>query len=472
MKTRLLVVSAIAFVLATLAIFNGCSGGKSTTTSNMGTVNLTVSDPPTCAAPSGPYSHVYVTIRDVKIHQSANAGANDPGWVDLTPNLSSAPMQVDLLGLASNKCFLATLGSKVELQAGHYQQIRVFLSDTSDFNKVSGNSCTGHDVNCVILGSDSSEHTLNLSSESQTGIKIPSGQLAGGQFTIGAGEAKDLNIDFDACASIVVAAGGYRLKPVLHAGEVHLTSVSVTGTLIDSISNTSIIGGKAIVALEQKDAGGTDRVIMQTTPDANGNFALCPVPDGTYDVVAVAVNGAGVAYAATIVSGVQPGSAIGNIPMVAQTGANLSDASISGTVTTTSGAAGTVDDITLYAMQQVTINSSAVNVIIPLAQQSSATASLTTASGGSCPSNTYCATYTLAVPAMWPNLGTFSAGGTTYTQGTATPVAYSVGAQAFSAGVSACSSPEVVVNTLSGGGALTVTPGGTVTAANIAFNGC
>jgi hypothetical protein len=248
--------------------------------------------------------------------------------------------------------------------------------------------------------------------------------------------------------------------------------VSVTGTLVDSISNTAILGGKAIVALEQKDAGGTDRVIMQTTPDANGNFALCPVPDGTYDVVAVAVNGAGVAYAATIVSGVQPGSSIGNIPMVAQTGANLADASISGTVTTSSGAAGTADDITLYAMQQVTINSSSVNVIIPLAQQSSATASLTTASGGSCPSNTYCATYTLAVPAMWPNLGTFSAGGTTYTQGTATPVAYSVGAQAFSGGVSACSSPEVVVNTLSGGGALTVTPGGAVTAANIVFNGC
>jgi hypothetical protein len=438
----------------------------------MGTVNLTVSDPPTCAAPSGPYSHVYVTIRDVKIHQSANAGANDSGWIDLTPNLGSAPMQVDLLGLANNQCFLATLGSQVELQPGTYQQIRVFLSDSSDFSKLSGNSCAGHDVNCVILNSDGSEHTLNLSSESQTGIKIPSGQLAGGQFTIGAGEAKDLNIDFDACASIVVAAGGYHLKPVLHAGEVHLTSVSVTGKLVDSVSNTPIIGGKAIVALEQKDAGGTDRVVMQVTPDASGNFALCPVPAGTYDVVAVAVNGAGVAYAATIVSGVQSGSSIGNIPMVAQTGANLADASISGTVTAMSGLAGIAEDITLYAMQPVTINSSSVNVIIPLAQQSSATASLTTASDGSCPTNTYCANYTLAVPAMWPNMGTFAAGGTTYTQSTAIPVSYSVGAQAFAGGVPTCLNPEVVVNTLSGGGALTVTPGGSVTAATIAFNGC
>jgi hypothetical protein len=439
----------------------------------MGTVNLTVSDPPTCAAPSGPYSHVYVTIRDVKIHQSASANANDSGWIDLTPNLSSTPMQIDLLGIANNQCFLATLGSQVELQPGTYQQIRVFLSDNSDFSKLSVNSCTSHDVNCVILGSDGSEHRLNLSSESQTGIKIPSGQLAGGKFAIQAGEAKDLNIDFDACASIVAQGNGqFRLKPVLHAGEVHLTSVSLTGKLVDSISNTPIIGGKAIVAVEQKDASGTDRVIMQITPDANGNFAICPLPAGTFDVVAVAVNGAGVAYAATIVSGVQPGSALGNIPMIAQTGANLAEASINGTVTTTNGSTGTADDITLYAMQQVTINSAAVNVIIPLAQQSSATASLTTASDASCPAKTYCATYTLAVPAMWPNMGTFAAGGTTYTQSTTTPVGYSVGAEAFSSGASVCSSPEVVVNTLSGGGALTVTPGGSATAATIAFNGC
>lgn len=475
MRVRTVTVLASITTLFLVGLFVACSSGGGSTTTTLGKVNVTLSDPPTCAGPSGAFAHVYVTISDVKIHQSATAGANDPGWVDLTPGLSSAPQQVDLLGIANNQCFLAMLGSQTELQAGTYQQIRVYLASTGP-NKSSGNPCVGNVANCVVLASDNSVHPLDLSSESQTGIKIPSGQLAGGNFTIGAGEVKDLNLDFDACASIVTAGGGhYRLKPVLHAGEVALTSSSVTGTLTDSVTHAAIPNAKSIVALEQKDTNGTDRVIMQVTPDANGNFVLCPVPAGTYDVVAVAVSGTGVAYAATITSGVQPGSALGNIPMVAQTGPNTSDASITGTVTSSTGSAGTVADVSLYALQQVSISGSNVNVIIPLAQQSSSTASLTTASGGTCPANTDCADYTLAVPAMWPNIGTFSAGGTTYTQSTATPVAYSVGATAFvpmSGATLDCSPSEVTVNTLSGGGAINVTPGTSVTAATTTFTGC
>src|SRR5437868_2142302 len=83
-----------------------------------------------------------------------------------------------------------------------------------------------------------------------------------------------------------------------------------------------IPGGKAIVALEQKDTNGVDRLIMQATPDSSGAFNFCPVPAGTYDVVAVAISGTNVAYAASITTGVQAGTAIGNIPMTAGTGLN------------------------------------------------------------------------------------------------------------------------------------------------------
>jgi hypothetical protein len=67
----------------------------------------------------------------VRIHNSANAGRNDPGWIDPTPNLQSSPQQVDLLAQASTECFLAMLGSKTEIQAGSYQQIRVYLATTT-----------------------------------------------------------------------------------------------------------------------------------------------------------------------------------------------------------------------------------------------------------------------------------------------------------------------------------------------------
>jgi hypothetical protein len=151
--------------------------------------------------------------------------------------------------------------------------------------------------------------------------------------------------------------------------------------------------------------------------------------------------------------------------MIAQTGTSTADASITGTVTT-AGGTGT-DDISLYALQTVSLNSANVNVIIPLAQQSSSTAALTTTAGT--------VNYTLAVPAMWPNVGAFNTGGTTYSQSTATPVSYSVGAMAFvpmSGGMQACSQPEVTVNALSGGGPINVTAGNSVTAATVAFTGC
>src|SRR5258708_6033548 len=177
-----------------------CSGVTMTnTTSGMATVNVRLSDPATCRMPTGPFSHVFVTITDVKAHVSSSAGPNDSGWVDLAPKLAGAPQQIDLLGQANSQCFLASLGDAQQLQAGSYQQIRIMLADNGA--TVSNNAC-GSSANCVVLAADSSVHTLQLSSESKTGLKIPSGQIAGGTFTISAGQTKDLDLDFSTCESI------------------------------------------------------------------------------------------------------------------------------------------------------------------------------------------------------------------------------------------------------------------------------
>ena len=76
---------AVSFGLALcqIASFSACGGSSSQSTnssSNMAaTVNITVSDPHTCARPSGPFAHSYVTITDVQIQASSSAGPNDPG---------------------------------------------------------------------------------------------------------------------------------------------------------------------------------------------------------------------------------------------------------------------------------------------------------------------------------------------------------------------------------------------------------
>ncbi|HWT65839.1 MAG TPA: DUF4382 domain-containing protein, partial [Terracidiphilus sp.] len=276
--------AVLTCLLAITAIIVACTASSSSTTSGAAMVKVMISDPATCAGPDGPFSHVYVTITDVQANVSSSAGANDSGWVDLTPSLSSAPKQIDLLGQANNQCFLATLGDAQQLQAGTYQQIRLILADNSA--SVANNACSSS-ANCVVLSSDSSVHTLQLSSEAKTGIKIPSGQIASGGFTISAGQTKDLDIDFNTCSSIVQEGNGtYRLKPVLHAGEVSTTSTSINGKILDQ-STGNAVNGSVLVALEQKDTAGVDRIVMSTLANADGTFVFCPLPTGTYDVVIV-----------------------------------------------------------------------------------------------------------------------------------------------------------------------------------------
>src|SRR5207253_9694982 len=187
------------------------------------------------------------------------------------------------------------LGS-AEIDAGTYEQIRVVLAPNTA--NVNNNKC-GNVANCLMLTSDPSNtpQALQLSSESQTGIKIPSGQIAGGSFTVGSGQTKDLNIDFDACASVVVQGNGqYRLKPVLHAGEVSLQSASssISGTIIDGLTQLPVVGDNTVVALEHADGG----VVMQAWLVSNWRFVFCAVADGSHNLVGVSIVGSVNAYAA------------------------------------------------------------------------------------------------------------------------------------------------------------------------------
>jgi len=373
-----------------------------------------------------------------------------------------------LLSQASTECFLAMLGSKTEIQAGSYQQIRVFLAP--DNTSISGNHCSsapGNPANCVVLAADNSVHALNLASEAQSGLKIPSGQIAGGKFTIAAGETKDLDIDFNACASIVASGSGqFILKPVLHAGEVGLSS-AINGTVIDSSTGKPIVGGTTVVALEQQDAG-VDRVMLSTLADANGNFALCPVPAGTYDLVVAAVNGSGVFYSATVTSGVQASTAVGNIPVTPQpgSGASTGPASLTGVVQTGGTSGAVAEIVTLSALQTISLNGSNVLVTIPLVQQSVATSNVTTASGASCSGGFDCIDFTLAVPGVNAFVGSFIGSGTLYVQSTVGN--YTVDGQPVphADGTPVCGQTDLMSNSL------TVTPGNPFPAGTLSFTGC
>ena len=452
------VVALLGIALIVAACGSSVTTGGTTGGSGMAQVSVRVSDPATCQSPSGPFAHVYVTITDVKAHVSAMAGDNDSGWVDLTPNLSKSPMQVDLLGQANNQCFLASLGDNQQLQPGSYQQIRLILAP--DSVTLANNAC-GTSANCVVLAADSSIHALELSSESKTGLKIPSGQIASGAFTVSAGQTKDLDIDFITCQSIIRQGNGkYRLKPVLHAGEVSTTSTSINGKVLDGVTGKPV-SGSVVVALEQKDAAGIDRIQRASLAGADGTFVFCPIPSGTYDVVVVGTRTDGAIYEPSIITGVAVGSTAGTIDLFALASAALSASTLNGTVASqTASNAGTVADIELSVLE--TLNSVAYTIpLAPTSTQNSATLALETAIPGgmlTCPMNTDCANYSLAVSSAAANIGAWSASGTVL-NGNVTLATYRIEGQASvpsSGGLSDCSPSELATNpfTLSAGGAI------------------
>ncbi|MFQ5816691.1 MAG: DUF4382 domain-containing protein [Terriglobia bacterium] len=466
----------LLLALAVLVGLVGCGSSTQVSTSVSGVVTTTLSDPPTCRFAPGAFRHIWITVTDVRAHISAGAQPEAGGWQDLTPGLADAPQQVDLLG-APTGCTLALLGSTSGLPVGQYQQIRFILLSN---NPASGtptpgqNNCGSQGFNCVELA-DGSLHRLKLSSEANTGIKIPPGQIAGGALTVEAGEAVDVNIDFNACASIVVQGGNlFRLLPSLHAGEVSLAQGAISGRVVDTTTGNPIAGGTVLVAAEQPDAGGIDRVIMQTRADANGNFNFCPLPEGNYDIVATAIDGSGVTYNATITFAVPVGTSLGDIPLEPETGTDTGPGTLTGTLTTSTGSTATSADIALSALQTATPEGgSAVEVSIPLLGNS--TPNVATASDATCPVNTNCATYTLLVPASNPSVGTFSSDGTTYAAPATGAVNYKVSARASvpsSGGLENCSPAELIATLDSSGGALAATPNATTTVETLDFTGC
>ena len=481
-----LVVALIAGAIA------GCGGSYSGSVPGAATVNVSISDPPSCKNPNGNFDQVWITVRSVQAHINAGASDNDPGWQELAPQLANAPLQVNLFSTTQTNCVLAQLGSTSSLPAGTYQQIRLLLvSNTPAASDAvpSTNACAGNGLNSVVLH-DGTIHQLDLSSQANTGLKIPPGQMLGGPLTVSAGQSVDLNIDFNACASIHQEGNGqFRLKPVLTAGQISPNNSGISGQVVDSLSKAPI-SGKVLVALEQPDTTGVDRIVMEAAADAGGNFRFCPLPPGTFDLVIVAVGPNNLPYNATAIANVTNGANLGVIPLVAETGA-AAPAVLDGFVTATTGTgssiAGASVDVTLSALQSITVGANTKQLTIPLETIAATSTSpevdsspmISITSSTACPTGSpakaNCAEYKLVVPASNPNVGVFSSSGTTYTAPASGDVLFTVDPVATAttnSGVADCSPSEMTTSKDVNNMPLKVTAATTTNVARIDFAGC
>jgi len=365
---------------------------------------------------------------------------------------------------------------------GDYQQIRVMLvANAAPSGAVpSSNACSslGNVFNCVVDGSG--PHTLNLSSQANTGLKIPPGQIMGGPIHVAAGQSVDLNVDFNTCASILEEGNGdFRLKPTLTAGVVSANMTGISGQVVDSVTSQPIAG--VLVTLQFADRSGIDRVAMQEMTNATGQFGFCPLAVGAiFDVVADAMSASGTAYNATVVFNVSGGTNLGAVPLVAETpaapGASIGPGTIQGAVTAINGMTGANIDAQVSALQSVMTSNMSRTFTVPLFPGSNSVlqvSSNTSCPGGS-PAGAFCGNYALLVPASNPNVGLFAGGQVTFTAPASGDVLYTVEADASNptSNAAICSPASETTSKDSTGQSLKVNPGALTNAARLDFTGC
>jgi hypothetical protein len=269
----------------------------------------------------------------------------------------------------------------------------------------------------------------------------------------------------------------------------------ISGQIIDSGSGAPISGGEVIVALEQPDGTGTDVVFTQANADRSGHFSFDRLPLATkFDVVAVAISGSGVAYDATVVVGILPGTDLGAIPLIARSGDSSGPARIEGMITATSGSRPASIRSKVSAVQTIPIRGGlAIPVSVPqtvtvsgadfrpvtIPPESGSAADIVVQSNSGCPSpaaaSANCGHYVLVVPGSNPSVGLLDGDKISYAPPAVGPVRYSIRANAFTpfgSGASVCIPSFQSVDTDSSGESLTVLPGRSATAQQIDFSGC
>ncbi|MGH9489140.1 MAG: DUF4382 domain-containing protein [Terriglobales bacterium] len=462
--------------LLLLLLMAGCGGnrglfgnGASTSPSGQGgAVTLTVSDRATCGG-GAPYTGVWLSVADVQASPNASAPAGDSSFVDLTPQLKSAPMQINLTGSAA-ECTLASLATAASAAAQNYAQVRIFLASDAQAASIANNVCGAY-ANCARTASGI--QTIAVGTAATQGIAISGAALAGG-FAVTSGATVTVNLNFDVCAALAVSpSGALSLNPQLSAGPITASADTISGTLQDSATGSAVTG-PVLVALEQDQsgAGGPDRVLMQTFTNASGSFLFCPVPPGKYEIVAGAVSAGGGQYSPTAVLQVPNGASLSTppLPLYAGNGLNAQAAAISATLTSAAaGGAPTPVSVLLTLQEQITpAGAQTYSLAIPLPTQTSAVLATTTATG--CSGGSACAgPVTLEAPAMLVSFAAYQPGTLQFLNNTNSPAAYLLDARAYAAGgggAPACTPAEVTVNPGQ------ISPNAHLTAPTLAFTGC
>lgn len=216
-------------VLATV-FFKACSSDDGNNQDQTSRIMVSLTDAP------GDFDNVYVDVQDVVVKYSDSDNEVSLGQINAGI--------YDLLELTGG---LSVLLADEEIPSGQISQMRLVLGSE----------------NSIVV--DGETFPLQTPSAQQSGLKLNINQ------TLEAGILYEFILDFDVEESIVIQGNGsYLLKPVIRASTV-AESGSISGTVLP-------LGIQVLVT-----ASNEVETISAYT-NAEGNFVLHGVPEGTYTV--------------------------------------------------------------------------------------------------------------------------------------------------------------------------------------------
>jgi hypothetical protein len=243
------------------------SGNSGIDGGNTGTLSLWLTDGP---PPRETYEAIHVTIKEIRVNHE------DKGWETLSGPDLNLPQTFNLLELVNG--IIADLGA-VELEAGHYNQMRLML----------GTDPVGeqHDYpNYLIVKGDDEQIPLKVPSGYQTGIKLVKG------FDIEHKGSTELLLDFNALKSIVKAgkSGKYILKPTIKV--IESRTFSVEGYVDDEDNaETPLIGANVSAQVYDPEAEDPKEEVAEAASaqsiEPNGYyFMYLPITQRDLNIVA------------------------------------------------------------------------------------------------------------------------------------------------------------------------------------------
>lgn len=294
--------AGLALMAGLTACGGGSSGGSGPAPTQMGAVNLQVTD-----GPSDEFQHVWVTFTAISFHTDPNATWNsqDATWKTTT---FVNPITIDLTAL--NNGTLNTLLSGMNLPVGTYCQIR-FLLDGPDAPLDASALATRDSNGAALQWNDQVEYLANGSTtalESALEIAYPTqGIQLVGTFNVTQASTLTLAVDFDLEHSIVAfnhdSLTYFTMRPSLFYYDMSKVA-AITGTVNPSqlcpsiaaeVSQATPCAFNLVVKAELLTPDGSRHYVARETSvdPSTGAFTLYPLatqdgsgnPIASYDVL-------------------------------------------------------------------------------------------------------------------------------------------------------------------------------------------